>query len=122
MSRYVDGYVIPVPTAKLADYRRIASRMAKLFLEYGALEVRECAIDDPSPPFGTPFSKTLKSRDDETAVFSWIIFKSRKDRDRINADVMADPRVGKLCDPSDPLFNCQRMVYGGFKTLVDVVA
>ena len=122
MARYVDGYVIPVPSTRLKDYRRIASRMAKLFLELGALEVRECAIDDTTPPYGTPFPSALKIKDGETVVFSWIVFKSRKDRDRINAAVMADPRVHKLCDPSDPLFNCTRMVYGGFKTLVDAVA
>lgn len=122
MAHYIDGYVIPVPTEKLGEYKRIASRMSKIFMEYGALEVRETVADDMAPPFGTPFPRTLKTKEDETVVFSWIVFKSRRDRDRINAAVMNDPRVHKLCDPQDPLFNCKRMVYGGFKAIVDVVA
>lgn len=121
MAKYVDGYVTPVPDGKLAHYRKLATRMSKIYLKYGALEVRECVADDMSPPYGTPFPSLLKTKDAETVVFSWVVFKSRKDRDRINAAIMADPRVQKLCDPSDPIFNCKRMVVGGFKTIVDAV-
>ncbi len=122
MAKYVDGYVIPVPAGKLAHYRRMATRMSGFFLRYGALEVRECVAEDLAPPYGTPFPAVLKTTSEETVVFSWVVFKSRKDRDRINAAVMKDPAVLKLCDPSDPVFNPKRMVCGGFKTIVDVVA
>jgi uncharacterized protein YbaA (DUF1428 family) len=119
MPAYIDGYVIPVPDKELALYRKIAAKCAKIYLEHGALEVRECVAEDLGSPFGTAtFPDTLKTKRGETVVFSWITFKSRKDRDRVNAAFMNDPRLAKICDPAKAPFDCKRMVYGGFKTLV----
>lgn len=122
MPKYVDGYVIPVPAKSLALYRKLATKCSKIYLELGALEVRETVAEDMKSPFGAAFPDTAKAKKDEVVVFSWIVFKSRKDRDRVNAAFMKDPRVAKLCDPAQPPFDCKRMVYGGFKTIVDAVA
>ncbi len=118
MPNYVDGYVLPVPKKKLAAYRRIAQKAAKIWREHGALQVYECAGEDLAPKWGVPFPRVLKLKPGETAVFSWIVFKSRAHRDRVNAKVMADPRIAATCDPDDMPFDCKRIVYGGFTALV----
>lgn len=117
MPKYVDGYVIPVPKKNLPIYRKMALEAAKLWLDHGALEVKECAGDDLAVKWGLPFPVTLKLKKGETAVFSWIVYKSRKARDRVNAKVMKDPRLKK---PDVMPFDDKRMVYGGFTMLVDV--
>ena len=116
--RYVDGFVLPLRIEKLAAYRRMSTKAGKIWLEHGALEYRECAGDDLDVKFGVPFTKTIKLKPGETVVFSWIVFKSRAHRDRVNAKVMKDPRMNQLGDPMP--FELKRMVYGGFKTLVDL--
>lgn len=118
MPNYVDGYLLPVPKKQLAAYRRLAAKAAKIWREHGALEVRECVGDDLAVTCGTPFPKILKLKPDETAVFSWIVFKSRTHRDRVNAKVLKDPRLAGMCDPENPPFDFKRMGYGGFKVLV----
>ena len=120
MTYYVDGYVIPVPKKNLAAYHRLALKAAKIWREHGALEVRECAADDLAVHCGLPFPKLTKVKNGETVVFSWITFKSRAQRNRVNAAVMKDPRLTALCDPNKMLFDFQRMTYGGFKTMVAV--
>jgi uncharacterized protein YbaA (DUF1428 family) len=118
--RYVDGYVLPVPRKNLAAYRRIARKAGKIWREHGALEYRECAGDDLKVKWGMPFPRALKLKRGETVVFSWVVFKSRADRDRVNAKVMKDPRL-KALDPAKVMpFDIKRMVYGGFKVLVDL--
>ena len=119
MARYVDGFVLPVPKRKLAAYRRMASKAGKIWKEHGALEYVECAGDDLNIKFGLPFPKGIQSKAGETVVFSWIVYKSRAHRDRVNAKVMKDPRLTKDMDQEMP-FDCNRMLYGGFKTLVDL--
>jgi uncharacterized protein YbaA (DUF1428 family) len=118
---YVDGYVLPVPKKKLAAYRRLARQAAKIWREYGALEVRECVGEDLAvktiAPF-PPFPRGLKLKRGETVVFSWITFKSRAHRDRVNAKVWRDPRIVKACDPQDMPFDHKRMLYGGFEVMV----
>lgn len=114
---YVDGYVLPVPKKNLAAYRRFASIGAKVWREHGALEYRECAADDLDVKCGTPFPKQLKLKPGETVVFAWVVFKSRAHRDRVNAKVMKDPRLANMDVKAMP-FDCERMVYGGFKVLV----
>jgi uncharacterized protein YbaA (DUF1428 family) len=116
---YVDGYVLPVPTKNLAAYRKMAAIGGKVWREYGALEYRECVGDDLDAKFGTPFPKLMKLKRGETAVFSWIVFKSKAHRDRVNAAVMKDPRLKPSMDPKKMPFDMKRMVYGGFKVLVD---
>jgi uncharacterized protein YbaA (DUF1428 family) len=116
--RYVDGFVLPIPTENLEAYRRMSTKAGKIWLDHGALEYRECAGDDLDVKFGVPFTRTIKLKPGETVVFSWIVFKSRAHRDRVNAKVMKDPRMGNMKGPMP--FDVKRMVYGGFKTLVDL--
>ena len=96
--RYVDGYVLPVPKKKLATYRRMAQKAGTIRREHGALEYRECAGDDLDVKFGVPFPRLAKAKPGETVVFSWIVYKSRAHRDRVNAKVMKDPRITGMCD------------------------
>lgn len=117
--RYVDGYVLPVPKKNLAAYRRMAEKAGKIWREHGALEYRECAGDDLKVKFGVPFPRLAKAKPGETVVFAWIVFKSRAHRDRVNAKVMKDPRLANMGDEKSMPFDCKRMVYGGFKMLVD---
>jgi uncharacterized protein YbaA (DUF1428 family) len=117
--KYVDGYVLPVPVKNLAAYRRIAQKAGKIWREHGALEYRECVGEDLKVKWGVPFPKTLKVKPGETVVFAWIVFKSRAHRDKVNAKVMKDPRLNSSMKESEMAFDCKRMVYGGFKVLVD---
>ncbi len=115
---YVDGFVVPVPKAQLAAYRKLARRAGKIWMEHGALEYVEAVGDDT--PFGktTSFPRSVKLKDDEVVVFSWIRYASRKQRDRINAKVMADPRLADMMDPKAVPFDAKRMIFGGFKPVV----
>jgi uncharacterized protein YbaA (DUF1428 family) len=117
---YVDGYVVPVPKKNLQAYARIARMAGKVWRDHGALEVRECVADDVKPGKLTSFPQSVKLKAGETVVFSWIVFKSRAHRDRVNAKVMKDPRLAKMMDPKAMPFDAQRMFYGGFKVLVAV--
>ena len=120
MPRYVDGFVIPIRKNKLAAYRRMAAICGKIWKSHGALEFMECAGDDlKSPMCSLPFPKLAKAKAGETVLFSFIVYKSRKDRDRVNAAVMKDPRMDAMMDPKKMPFDMQRMAYGGFRVLVD---
>lgn len=121
MSLYVDGFVLVVPKKNLTVYRRLAAKTGKVWIEHGALEFRECVGDDLHVKWGLPFPKLTKIKQGETVVFSWIAFKSRAHRDRVNAAVMKDPRITNQDMKSMP-FDCERMAYGGFKTLVSLTA
>ncbi len=114
---YVDGFVVPVPTKKLADYRRLARKHGKIWMSYGALAFTECVADDVKPGKVTSFPQSVKMKPGETVVFSWIVYKSRRHRDQVNAKVMADPRIAGMDMKSMP-FDGKRMFYGGFKVLV----
>jgi len=116
---YVDGYVLPVPKKNLPEYFRIAKKAGKIWREHGALEYRECVGEDLKVKWGVTFPRTMKIRAGETVVFSWIVFKSRTHRDRVNAKVMKDPRLAAMMDESAMPFDCKRMVYGGFKIMVE---
>ncbi len=118
MSNYVDGFVVPVPKARLADYKKLARKAAKIWIEHGALAVRENVADDVKPGKRTSFPQAVKLKDDEVVVFSWIEFKNRRSRDKINAAVMADPRLASMMDPKTHPFDGKRMFWGGFKGLV----
>jgi uncharacterized protein YbaA (DUF1428 family) len=117
MALYVDGYVLPVKTDRLHEYRRLARTCARIWIEYGALAVHECAADDVKPGKHTSFPQAVKLEADETVVFSWIVYKSRRERDRINKQVMADPRIAAM-DPASMPIDGKRMFWGGFKELV----
>lgn len=118
MSQYVDGFVIAVPRKKLTAYRRMAAAAGKVWREYGALDYRECVGDDLTVKFGLSFTKLARTKPGETVIFSWIVYKSRAHRDRVNKKVMQDPRITGMCDPKDPPFALERMSYGGFKVIV----
>jgi uncharacterized protein YbaA (DUF1428 family) len=117
---YVDGFVIPVPRRKLDAYRRISQRAGKVWKEHGALEYRECVGDDLNIKGVKTFPKQIKPKPGETIVFSWILYQSRAHRDRVNAKVMKDPRIAKMMEPGAMPFDGKRMVYGGFRTIVDL--
>jgi uncharacterized protein YbaA (DUF1428 family) len=119
MAHYVDGFVLPIPKKQRAAYARMARVAAKVWREHGALEYRECIGDDT--PYGkrTSFPRSVKLKPDEVVWFSWIVYKSRKDRDRINAAVMKDPRLAKYMNPKAMPFDMKRMIWGGFKTVVE---
>ncbi len=116
---YVDGFVVPVPKKKLAAYRSMARKAGKVWREHGALEFRECVADDVKYGKRTSFPRSVKIRPGETVMFSYIVFKSRKQRDRINAKVMKDPRLADMMDLKSLPFDAKRMIWGGFRILVD---
>jgi uncharacterized protein YbaA (DUF1428 family) len=116
---YIDGFLLAVPKRKLQTYRRIAQRAGRIWREHGALEYRECAGDDLKVKMGVSFSRVAKLKAGETAVFSWILYKSRAHRDRVNARVMKDSRIRKMTGEPMP-FDMKRMSYGGFRVLVDL--
>jgi uncharacterized protein YbaA (DUF1428 family) len=120
MAHYVDGFVVPVPTANLAAYRRMARKAGKVWIDHGALEYRECVADDVKPGKHTSFPQSVKLKADETVVFSWIVYKSRKHRDSVNAKAMSDPRLASMMDPKAMPFDGKRMFWGGFKAIVDL--
>jgi uncharacterized protein YbaA (DUF1428 family) len=115
--RYVDGYVLPVPEKNLKAYARMAKIGAKMWLKHGALDYKECVGDDLKTKWGTSFSKMIKLKPGETVVFSYIVFKSRAHRDRVNAKVMKE--MEKMGDMKKMPFDVKRMVYGGFMVMVE---
>ena len=115
--RYVDGYVLPILKKNLPAYRRLASKAAKIWREHGALEVRECVGENLDIKYGLPFPRLTKMKRGETVVFSWIVFKSRAHRDKVNAKVIKDPRLAGM-DMSSMPFDMKRMTYGGFEVWV----
>ncbi len=115
---YVDGFVVPVPRKNLPAYRRLAKKAGKIWREYGALDYKEWIGDDTPVGKLTSFPRSVKLKRGETVVFSWILYKSRADRDRINAKVMKDPRLADMMDPKKMPFDGKRLIYGGFKMLI----
>ena len=120
MAHYVDGFVIPVPKKKLAAYFRMAKKASKIWKEFGALDYKECVGDDLDVKMALPFPKGIKTKPGETVVFSYIVYKSRAHRDAVNKKIMKDPRIAAMCDPNNMPFDCTRMIYGGFKAIVEI--
>ena len=117
---YVDGFVLPVPKKNLAAYRRMATLAGKVWREHGALEYRECVADDVKPGKWTSFPQAVKLRPGEAVWFSYAVYKSRKQRDRVMAKVMKDKRLAGMMDPKKLPFDGRRMFWGGFKVMVDL--
>jgi uncharacterized protein YbaA (DUF1428 family) len=117
---YVDGFLLPVPKKNLEAYTRMSRRAGKVWREHGALDYKECAGDDLNVKGMVPFPRSIKLKPGETVVFSWIVFKSRAHRDRVNARVMKDPRLAGMMDSKAMPFDVKRMVYGGFRVIVDL--
>ena len=116
---YVDGFVVPVPRKNLAAYKKMARLGSKVWREHGALEYRECIADDVKPGKHTSFPQSVKLKAGEVVIFAWIVFKSRKHRDSVNAKAMNDPRLAKMMNPKDMPFDGKRMFWGGFKMMID---
>jgi uncharacterized protein YbaA (DUF1428 family) len=115
---YVDGFIVAVPKKNLDAYVRMAKRSGKVWREHGALDYREWVADDVKVGKRTSFPRSVKLKPDETVVFSWIIYKSRAHRDRVNKKVMADKRLADMMNPKTLPFDAKRMIYGGFESLV----
>jgi uncharacterized protein YbaA (DUF1428 family) len=119
MARYVDGFVIPLSKKNLNTYRRLAQKAGRVWKDHGALEFRECAGDDLNVEMGLSFTRGIRTKPGETVLFSYIVFKSRAHRDRVNAKVMKDPSMVKMMKSAPIPFDVKRMMYGGFKTIVE---
>lgn len=119
MARYVDGFVLPVPKSSVEAYRRMAEEAGRIWREYGALEFIECVAEDVKTGEHTSFPQSVKLEPDEVVVFSWIVYESREHRDRVNEQVMKDPRI-KNMDPKSMPFDAKRMIYGGFEAIVEL--
>jgi uncharacterized protein YbaA (DUF1428 family) len=117
---YVDGFVLPIPTANIEAYRAMCQLAGTVWREHGALSYYECIADDVKPGEQTSFPQSVQLKPDETVIFSWITYESREHRDAVNAKVMADPRMAPLMQPGGMPFDGKRMFWGGFKLLVTV--
>lgn len=117
---YIDGFIVAVPKKNIAAYRTLSRKAGKLWREHGALDYREAVADDVSVGKVTSFPRSVKMKPTETVVFAFILYKSRKDRDRINAKVMKDPRMAAMMNPKAMPFDAKRMIFGGFKTIVEL--
>lgn len=115
---YVDGFVVPVPEAGLAAYKKMAKKAGKIWMEHGALCYVECLADDVPAGKTTDFYRAVRRKEGETVVFSYVVYKSRKSRDAVMKKVMADPRM--KMDPKSFPFDGKRMFWGGFKTIVEM--
>lgn len=114
---YVDGFIVPVPKKNVKNYLKMAKKAAKVWKEHGALEVRECIADDVKVGKWTSFPRSVKLKSGETVFFSYIVFKSRAHRDKVNTKVMKDPRFAAMMNAEAP-FDGKRMIFGGFKVNV----
>jgi len=117
---YVDGFIVAVPKKNLAAYKKMSVLCGKVWREHGALDYREWVADDVKVGKWTSFPRAVKKKPNETVVFAWITYKSRAARDKVNARVMADPRLTSMMNPKDAPFDGKRMIYGGFESLVKV--
>ena len=116
---YVDGFVVPVPKKNLKAYQAMSQKAGKVWREHGALDYKECVADDVKVGKLTSFPRSVKLKSTETVIFSYIVYKSRAHRDQVIAKVMKDPRLAKMMDPKAMPFDGKRMIYGGFKLLVE---
>ncbi len=118
MAKYVDGFIVPVPKENLEAYRKLAEDAGAIWREHGALEYMECVADDVKPGEITSFPQSVDLKADESVIFAWIAYESREHRDRVNEKVMSDPRIANM-DPQSMPFDAKRMIWGGFKVLVE---
>jgi uncharacterized protein YbaA (DUF1428 family) len=115
---YVDGFVIPVPKQRIEAYKAAARTAAAVWKDHGARAVVECIGDDT--PYGerTSFPRAVEAKEDEIVVFAWILYRSRAERDAVNAKVMADPRMKGM--EGDMPFDGKRMIFGGFEMFLEL--
>ena len=120
MSRYVDGFVLPIKRESVEKYRELAQKAGEIWKENGALEYFEAVGDDLEVENMLSFRQIAGAGDDETVIFAWIVFESREHRDRVNAAVMNDERLKEDMESCKGIFDFKRMAYGGFKALVAI--
>lgn len=118
MTHYIDGFLLPISPEKIPEYQKIAARAGAVWMEHGALAYWECVGDDLNIEGMVSFKQSAGCKENETVVMAWIIYPSREERDRINAAVMADPRLNDMMDKENPPFDFTRMAYSGFKDIV----
>jgi uncharacterized protein YbaA (DUF1428 family) len=117
---YVDGFVLPVPLDRMADYKKMARKAGKIWMEHGALAYNECIADDVKPGKSTSFPQSVKLKPGETVVFSWVVYENKRSRDSVMKKVMEDPRLAEFMDPKKLPFDGKRMFFGGFKPIVEL--
>lgn len=117
---YIDGFLLPLPKDKIDTYRGISEKAGQLWMDHGALAYVETVGDDLNIEGMTSFNDSAKVKDGEVPVFAFILYTSREHRDDVNKKVMSDPRMNEMCKPEDLPFDCTKMAYGGFKSIVDM--
>jgi uncharacterized protein YbaA (DUF1428 family) len=119
---YIDGFVLPLPTRNTEAYTAMAAHAAKVWMEHGALAYREAILDTSDAPneFCTSFPEAFRPQEGETIAFAYILYRDKAHRDDVNAKVMADPRMADMPKPEDMPFDCKRMAYNGFQTVVSL--
>ena len=124
MPNYIDGFVFPIAKAHLEEYKTVAEKVAEIWKEYGALAYLEFLGDDLQVEGTASFTKTVEVKENEQLIFGWVVFSSKEVRDEANKKVPQDPRmetlVKPLLDPDKMIFNANRMLYGGFKSFIEV--
>ena len=118
MAEYIDGFVLPVRTDRMEDYERISRLCSEVYLEHGATEYRECRGDDMNIEGVRSFNELAGTETNETVMFAWAVYPSRDARDAANEKIMTDPRLAEMMEQDDPPFDCQRLAFGGFSSLV----
>jgi uncharacterized protein YbaA (DUF1428 family) len=116
---YVDGFVLPVPLDRMDDYKKMARKAGKIWMEHGAVAYSECIADDVKAGKSTSFPQSVKLKPGETVVFSWVVYENKRSRDRVMKKVMEDPRLAEFMDPKKLPFDGKRMFFGGFKPIVE---
>ena len=124
MPNYIDGFVFPIAKAHLEEYKTVAEKVAEIWKEYGALSYLEFLGDDLQVEGTASFTKTVEVKENEQLIFGWVVFPSKEIRDEANKKVPQDPRmetlVKPLIDPEKMIFDANRMLYGGFKSFIEV--
>jgi uncharacterized protein YbaA (DUF1428 family) len=115
---YIDGFLLPIPTDRLEEYRAVAEQAAAIWIEHGALQYTECAADDLTTDFCRSFTDVAGAGEGQTVIFAWAVFADREARDAANAKIMADERLKAICPASAAIFDCKTMAFGGFKVIV----
>ena len=116
--QYIDGFLLPIQTDRLEEYRAIAEQAAAIWIEHGALQYTECAADDLTTDFCRSFTDAAGAGEGQTVIFAWAVFADRAARDAANAKIMADERLKEICPASAAIFDCKAMAFGGFNVIV----
>ena len=120
MSKYADVYLVPIREENVPAYKKLATLAGKLFIIHGALKYREYVASDLNVEDVVPFPKRIKLKPGETLVYASVEFSSEAHRNKVMKAIMSDPAMGEMMVGKKPPFDYKRMVYGGFKILVDL--